>query len=354
VDSSGTAYITGKTASLDFPTVNAFQPAFAGGDDDAFVAKFNPDGSALIYSTYLGGSGSEGNLSRIALNSSGDAYIVGKTDSRNFPTVNPIQSVNLSAGDNAFVTKLNAAGNGLVYSTYLGGNVLDFGFGIAVDASGSAYVAGQTWSGNFPTVNPFQGSRHGTDDAFIAKIVEPPPVVLTGVASRKIHGSAGSFDLDLPLTGTPGIECRSGGPNGDHTLVFTFLNTLSTVTGITATATTSSGTQTLTPTGNIGTDTHEYIVNLTGVPNASHLNVTLNGVTDSANHVGDVSGHMDVLLGDVNSTGRTDSGDVTAVRNKTVSIPDQQTFQFDVNISGRIDSGDVTATRNATVTVLPP
>jgi hypothetical protein len=135
--------------------------------------------------------------------------------------------------------------------------------------------------------------------------------------------------------------------------VFQFVNTLGTVTSITATATTSSGTQSLTPTGNIGTDTHEYIVNLTDVPNASHLNVTLNGVTDSANNIGDVSAQMDVLLGDVNSTGRTDSGDVTAIRNKTVSIPDQQTFQFDVNTSGRIDAGDVTMTRNATVTVLP-
>src|SRR5207302_9878450 len=105
--------------------------------------------------------------------------------------------------------------------------------------------------------------------------------------------------------------------------------------------------------GGVGSDARDYIVNLTGVPNASHLSVTLNGVTDSANNVGDVSGHMDVLFGDVNATGRTDSGDITAVRNKTVSIPDQQTFRFDVNTSGRIDSGDVTATRNATVTVLP-
>ena len=89
------------------------------------------------------------------------------------------------------------------------------------------------------------------------------------------------------------------------------------------------------------------------VPNVSHRNVFLNNVTDSANDVGDVSAHMDVLLGDVNASGRTDSGDVTAVRNRTVSVPDQQTFCFDVNASGRIDSGDVTVTRNASVTVLP-
>src|SRR5207253_1257357 len=80
VDALGSAYITGKTRSNDFPTVNAFQPTFGGGNEDAFVAKLNPDGSALVYSTYLGGSGSEGNLSRIALDSNGNAYIVGSTD----------------------------------------------------------------------------------------------------------------------------------------------------------------------------------------------------------------------------------------------------------------------------------
>src|SRR6266404_576875 len=175
VDASGSAYITGKTRSNDFPTMNAFQPSFGGGNEDAFVAKLNPDGSALVYSTYLGGSGSEGNLSRIALDSAGNAYIVGSTDSTNFPTANPIQSARAGPGDNAFITKLNAVGNALVYSTYLGGTSLNLGFGIAVDASGNAYIAGQTWSGDFPTANPFQGTLRGTDDAFIAKIVEPPP-----------------------------------------------------------------------------------------------------------------------------------------------------------------------------------
>jgi hypothetical protein len=182
------------------------------------------------------------------------------------------------------------------------------------------------------------------------------PLIPTGVVSRKIHSGAGTFDINLPLAGSPGIECRSGGANGNYALVFIFANTLNAsnpVSGITATATTSSGTQTVTASGNIGTDTHEYFVSLTGVPNASHVTVTLNGVTDSANNFGDVSARMDVLLGDVNSTGRTDSGDVTQVRTNTVSIPDQQTFRFDVNTSGRIDAGDVTVTRNASVTVLP-
>jgi PKD repeat protein len=195
----------------------------------------------------------------------------------------------------------------------------------------------------------------------ISVIGGPPP--LNGVVSRKNHGTlTPPGDLVLTSSGTPTIECRTGGiPTGNHTLVFSFVSTLNATTpvsSITATATTSSGTQTLpTPTGSLLTDNHLYQVNLTSVPNASHVTVTLHGVTDTALHNGDVSAHMDVLLGDVNSTGRTDAGDVTQVRNRTVSIPDTTTassFRYDVNASGRIDAGDVTATRNATVTVLPP
>jgi hypothetical protein len=184
--------------------------------------------------------------------------------------------------------------------------------------------------------------------------VQPVAPPLVGVVSRKVHGGSATFDL-LLNSGTPAtIEPRAGGiSSGDHTLVFSFLNVVSTVSSVTATATTSSGTVPVTVLNASGIGTTQYIVNLSGVPNASHLNVTLNTVTDSVGNIGNVSAHMDVLLGDVNFSARTDSGDVTAVRNHTVSIPDQQTFQFDVNTSGRIDSGDVTVTRNASVTVLP-
>jgi dockerin type I repeat protein len=187
----------------------------------------------------------------------------------------------------------------------------------------------------------------------------PSPPVLTSVVSRKTHGTLSPpGDLVLTSSGPATIEPRTGGiPSGNHTLVFSFVNTLNAVSSVTATATTSGGPQSVTATGSIGTDTHQYIVNLTGVPNASHVNVTLNGVTDSTLNSGDVPAHMDVLLGDVSLSGRTDAGDVTQVRNRTVSIPDTTdpaSFRFDVNASGRIDAGDVTTTRNATVTVLPP
>ena len=190
--------------------------------------------------------------------------------------------------------------------------------------------------------------------------VTPPP--LSGVVSRKTHGTLtppGDLPLNLDTSTAATIEPRSGGiPSGNHTLVFSFVNTLSAVSSVSASATTSSGTGAVTATGSIGTDTHQYIVSLTGVPNASHVNVILHGATDSVLNSGDVGPvRMDVLFGDVNSSKRTDAGDVTAVRNRTVSIPDTTnpaSFRYDVNTSGRIDAGDVTATRNATVTVLPP
>jgi hypothetical protein len=120
---------------------------------DAFVAKLNPAGSALVYSTYLGGSDVNwGN--GIAVDSSGNAYVTGSTTSIDFPIANPLQASFGGGNYDAFVAKLNAAGSALVYSTYLGGSRDDWGFGIAVDSSGNAYVAGITASTDFPSANP--------------------------------------------------------------------------------------------------------------------------------------------------------------------------------------------------------
>ena len=154
VDSSGNAHVTGFTGSTDFPTVNPLQATNHGGGD-AFVAKLNAAGSALVYSTYLGGS-SYDDAQGIAVDSSGNAYVTGITQSTDFPTVNPLQASYGGGSADAFVAKLNAAGSALVYSTYLGGSDLDYGYGIAVDSSGNTYVTGRTASTNFPTVNPLQ------------------------------------------------------------------------------------------------------------------------------------------------------------------------------------------------------
>jgi Beta-propeller repeat len=167
VDSTGNAYVTGWTSSADFPTTSPMQGAFGGGTD-AFVTKINSNGSGRFYSTYLGGSGSEIGFG-IAVDGSGNAYVAGRTDSSNFPTTNPLQISNGGATD-VFVTKLNAAGSSRVYSTYLGGSGSDLGQGIAVDGAGNAFVTGYTSSTNFPTTSPLQVSNGGSLDAFVTKI----------------------------------------------------------------------------------------------------------------------------------------------------------------------------------------
>ena len=172
VDTSGNAYVTGYTKSANFPTASPLQGANAGGSD-VFVAKLNAAGSALVYSTYLGGSGDDTGR-RIAVDSSGNAYLVGDTSSLNFPTAAPFQPLNQGGPFDAFVVKLNAAGTALVYSTYLGGGFNDVGRGLALDGSGAAYVTGETASLNFPTANAFQptnaGGANGGYDAFVTQL----------------------------------------------------------------------------------------------------------------------------------------------------------------------------------------
>ena len=156
VDSDNHAYVTGHTESLNFPTtVGAYQVALAGGYD-AFVTKLSPAGDALVYSTYLGGSDDDDNAYSIAVDSNNHAYVTGLTRSGDFPTQNPFQGALVGAAD-AFVTKLSPDGSALVYSTYLGGEDIDWGYAIALDANNYAYVTGETRSPLlFPTQNSYQ------------------------------------------------------------------------------------------------------------------------------------------------------------------------------------------------------
>src|SRR5437588_748149 len=170
VDGSGNAYVTGYTVSTDFPTTaGAFQTT-ARGNNDAFVAKINPSGSALVYSTYLGGNANDYGYA-IAVDGSGNAYVTGSTTSPDFPTTAGAFQTTPSGNNDAFVAKINPSGSALVYSTYLGGNANDYGYGIAVDGSGNAYVTGSTTSPDFPTTaGAFQTTPSGNNDAFVAKI----------------------------------------------------------------------------------------------------------------------------------------------------------------------------------------
>ncbi|MFL6350276.1 MAG: SBBP repeat-containing protein [Bryobacteraceae bacterium] len=172
VNARGEAYVTGTTHSTNFPIKNAFQNSLGSSFGNAFVTKFHANGDALVYSTYLGGSGEPDNFgdqaTGIALGKQGEAYVTGSTGSADFPTKDAFQPVYGGAVD-GFITKLCPVGT-LVYSSYLGGTAGDFSAGIAVDYAGDAYVTGRTASLNFPTKDAFQPAFQGVTDAFVTKI----------------------------------------------------------------------------------------------------------------------------------------------------------------------------------------
>jgi hypothetical protein len=249
VDTAGNAYVAGFAGSTDFPTVNPIQESVGGGSTEAFVAKFNASGSALVYSTYLGGS--HYNVAgSIAIDSDGDAYIAGFTESSDFPTVNGFQGSKQGEGA-AFVSKLNPAGNALIYSTYLGGSdaavklggagsgstqaygiavdggsspaecsnpppaticgeIGDTASAIAADGAGNIYVAGAGGSTDFPILAPYQDTNRAAatygSNAFVTKIMVAP----AGAAGS--GGSGGGGAMDWSLIGALGlgivVRCR--------------------------------------------------------------------------------------------------------------------------------------------------
>src|SRR5437867_5147906 len=152
IDASANVYLTGNTSSADFPTtLSAFQPTPQGGSD-AFVVKLNSAFTARTYSTYLGGTTGDDAGRGIAVDATGNVYVTGFTASTDFPTTpGAFQTAFGGGGLDAFVVKLNPAGSGLVYGTYLGGAGSDVGLGIAIDTGQNAYVTGGTLSANFPT-----------------------------------------------------------------------------------------------------------------------------------------------------------------------------------------------------------
>jgi hypothetical protein len=204
VDSGGNAYIAGQTVSTDFPTQTPFQPANGTLTGTAFAAKLNASGSALVYSTYLGGSTSE-IANAIAVDGSGDAFVGGETGSTNFPTHNPLQATNAAAaggGSNGFIAEFNPAGSALVYSTYLGGSTTDEITGVALDSAGDTYVGGITSSADFPTVNPLPVSDGGLlANSIIAEISVGGSALLFST-----HFGSNSIGQTSMTTGANAIE----------------------------------------------------------------------------------------------------------------------------------------------------
>jgi hypothetical protein len=195
VDKAGCAFVMGDTRSSDFPTVNPYQTDQ--GSSDIFVAKFSSSGSFLVYSTYVGGVSQEWGYG-IAVDDARCAYVTGYTLSSDFPTENPFQVDHQGGYEDAFVTKLNSTGSSLVYSTYLGGSSGEWGWGIAVDEAGCAYVTGLTRSSDFPTENPYQADyQGGVEDVFVVKMTHECCGLYTGGLTGNCNCSS---DGKLTLT----------------------------------------------------------------------------------------------------------------------------------------------------------
>ncbi|MNO73316.1 Beta-propeller repeat protein [compost metagenome] len=214
IDAQENVYVTGTTSSTDFPTTSgAFQTALAG-STDAFVTKLNATGTAFLYSSYLGGADFDEGID-IIVDTANNAYVVGSTESADFPVAPGAFQSTLGGGSDAFVTVFNTAGNALVYSTYLGGSSSDTGNGVAVDSSFNIYVTGGTQSINFPTSpGAFQTSLLGTQNAFVTKLGTftpiPGPIGPTGPQGPQgIQGETGP-------QGPQGIQGETGpqGPQG--------------------------------------------------------------------------------------------------------------------------------------------
>jgi hypothetical protein len=250
LDDRGDAYLTGTTNAANFPvTPGAFQTTYGGGDSDAFVSELNPEGTDLVYSTFLGGSNQDGG-SAIALDSASDVYVTGGTESSDFPvTFGAFQTTcnhgsYCSTNGDAFVVRINSTGSTLIYSTYLGGRKADYGLGIAVDSSSDAYVIGSTFSSGFPiTPGAFQtvcndGKKCGKlDDAFVTKI-QTLPATTTTLSSAPNPSTKGQA-----VTFTASVSSGVGPPPDGEIVSFmkakTILGTGS-LSGGTATFTTST------------------------------------------------------------------------------------------------------------------
>jgi hypothetical protein len=350
IDSAGHAYVDGETNDTDFPTTAGVVQSKSGGQNDGFVTELSADGSSLVFSTYLGGSDYDG-LFGLKLDESGNIFVAGYSSSHDLPQVNPFQTY-FGGYIDAWVAELSPGGTSLLLSSYFGGSDQETAYGLDL-RDGELYVAGTTSSKDFPVTScAVQSSYNGAaGDVFLTLIHLPAaPAQLLGAASRKKHGSAGNFDIDLPLTGNPGIECRSGGTGGDYSVVFNFANTLTSVGCVNVT----NGTGSVSGSAIDSNDPHNYIVNLTGVTNAQVITLSVNNVTDSlGNFSGGVSARMGVLLGDVNASGRVDAADVSQVRQQTLQQVGSSNFRTDINATGRIDAADVSVARQQTLTSLP-
>jgi hypothetical protein len=192
VDRNGNVYVTGYTDSNAFPTLNPFQ-ATRGGGRDGFITKISPV-PAIVYSSYLGGNMDEF-TSDVAVDRNGNACITGSTRSTNFPIAGNAFDSTYNGSVDAFVTKVSPSGT-LIYSTYLGGDNVDVGTGIAVDSDGNIYISGTTISNNFPTRNAFDATANGNADAFVTKFNQSGSLIYSSYLGGNDNDNGRSIAVD--------------------------------------------------------------------------------------------------------------------------------------------------------------
>jgi hypothetical protein len=355
--------------------VGGFTNSSGAGSGDGLMMKVNNDGSIQWAKNY-GGINNE--LCYSAQPTSDGGYLLAGS------------AGSFGAGSfDGYLVKTDGSGN-LQWSRAYGGSNVEFGIvgfetrdggyllaGLtrSFSGTGDAYLVKTDASGNSgchdvpaativgvlsPPVTPltFSVTSGGIATADAATQVGTAPITentlcasipLTGVTSRKIHGNAGTFDVDLPLTGTRGVECRSGGATNDYQLVFTFLNNTSV-----ASASVTSGTGTISS-SSLGPNPNQYTVNLTGVTNVQYLTVTLNGLIDAAGNSNStlVGPQMGVLIGDVNASGVVTSGDTNLCKAQALQPVTNANFRSDINESGAITTGDVNLIKQNALSQLP-
>ena len=348
IDNEGHAYIAGVTNDTDFPTTAGVVQTTLAGQDDGFVAEFAADGSSLIFSTYLGGSDYDG-LFAIKLDDSGNIFVDGFSSSSDLTQVNAFQS--FGGVTDCWVAELSSGATTLLLSSFFGGTNQEFAYGLDL-RNNQLYLTGTTTSQDFPATRcAFDPTYNGASgDVFFAIVHLPAtPVQLVSAASRKTHGSAGTFDINLPLTGNPGIECRSGGGDGNYTLVFNFANPLTSV----GCATISSGNG-IVSSGAIGSDPHEYIADLNGVADVQVITVSLSNISDSAGDFSSaVSASMGVLVGDTNGDGFVNSADISQTKSESGNAVTSANFREDVTADGFINSADISLVKSKSGSALP-
>jgi PKD repeat protein len=275
--------------------------------------------------------------------------IIGNLGCLQIPPVAALTATPMSGNPPLTVNFSAAASTDPNPCTSIASYTLDFGDGSApVTHSSPSFQHTYNKFGDYParlTVTDSAGQSSIPVQVVVS--VESSTIQLVGAVSRKAHGSVGPLDLILPLSGPPAVECRSGGAAGNYKLIFVFPDTLTGVGSVTTSVGTVSSRA-------IGTDAHQFIVNLTGVTTEHYVTVTLNNARDSAKRAGNVSVTMGVLVGDTNADRFCDASDVNQTKSQSGKAVDNTNFREDVNADGFINATDTALVKSKSGTALPP